>query len=729
MRNDIPAALPLIALVLGLASAPSLVDPQLFAWGLLAVAVLIALAGADCVRPRVRAATALLFAALGIYLSLGVAQRHQRETAVFTSIDESRFTTIDAPLDRDWSPRGSSFVLRTRGFTANGRRFDAALRIYARFPPPPMQLESHVRAEGFLRRNERGDYSLTLKSPRLMSYHGELRGPARWNRLLANRLRPHAEKHPTEVALVEALALGRGERLTDEVRDSFRRGGTYHLLVFSGLQIALAAALLAMLLRWIGAPRASDWLLLTFAITAPLFIGPTASVARAATGLGLYALSRIAKRPTSLQNLWCVAALLRLVIEPRDLTDVAFHLTYAGAGALLFVARGRRWLAHVVAAELAMTPLTLFHFHRFALGGSLVTLAMAPLIFAMLVVSALACAVPCDALFTLIAALHRLCGVMNGFAFSGFFTAPPLPAMACGFGLALLALLLDVRWRPHAIALALSIPLVTAAVLFHDRRAVDTPAVTFLDVDQGDAIVVRTGTRTLLVDGGGRNEDLRFGETQLLPLLVDRGIRRIDVVALTHAHPDHCGGLPAVLEQLDVGELWISPRRFRGDCATRLLEAARTSRTPIRLVRDGESRSLGDLRITAHVADRTFRRAPENNASLLLHLRAGVRTILLTGDIEREAEIYFSDRQLRSDVLKVAHHGSRSSTLDLFLDTVRPRVAVVSCGRRNLFGHPHPDVVARLGERGARLLRTDRDGTVELRLRDRHLFAIRERQP
>src|SRR5258708_35542627 len=143
-----------------------------------------------------------------------------------------------------------------------------------------MGMERFSRAEGFLRRSERGDAVLSVKSPRLMTYEGLLNPfvPAAWNRRLTNRLRPFSPSHPTEVALVEALALGRGERLSDDVRDSYKRGGTYHLLVFSGLQIAFAAALIALALRWLHAPRASDWSLLVFSIAAPLFIGPTASV-------------------------------------------------------------------------------------------------------------------------------------------------------------------------------------------------------------------------------------------------------------------------------------------------------------------------------------------------------------------------------------------------------------------------------------------------------------------
>src|SRR5438128_11903164 len=108
---------------------------------------------------------------------------------------------------------------------------------------------------------------MTVKSARLLTYKGQRSRwqPATWNRQLVLRLRPDAATHPTEVALVEALALGRGERLSDAVRDSYKRGGTYHLLVFSGLQIAFAAGAITLLLRWLHAPRTADWSLLGFA--------------------------------------------------------------------------------------------------------------------------------------------------------------------------------------------------------------------------------------------------------------------------------------------------------------------------------------------------------------------------------------------------------------------------------------------------------------------------------
>lgn len=633
---------------------------------------------------------------------------HVRDRENRTPVDDTSFVTITAPIDHDWTIRNSLRVNRFNGI-------NQPLTIYARFAPPPIGMHSKVRAEGFLRRNDRGAWSLTLKSDRLVTYEGELRwfDPQRWNRALTARIEPLADDHPTEVALIEALALGRGERLSDDVRSSFRRGGTYHLLVFSGLQIALAAATLAWLLRWLHAPRASDWLLLVLAIVAPLFIGPTASVSRASIAIALYAISRIAKRPTSLENLWCVAALMRLVIAPADIADCAFHLTYAGAGALLFIARRRAWWIAPLAAELVIVPLTLFHFHQYAIGGSVMTLAMTPLIFAMLVASAAVFVYP--GAIVAITILHRLCTFLNdlGAHASGFYAAPPPAVLIAG---ALAALTAIALLRNRALALVV-IALVCIATVFRPIHRRDTE-VTALDVGQGDSILVRADDKVLLVDGGPRPDGL-------VPLLADRGIHRIDVVALSHAHPDHCGGLPEVIENLRVGSVWITPRRFRDECAQRMLDACIRTATPVHIVRDGERLALGPIHATAMTQDMTFRRSPENNSSLVLRLQLQSRRVLLTGDIEREAESALLERMKACDILKVAHHGSRSSSTAAFLDAIHPRVALVSCGRHNLFGHPHPTVIDALRRRGVHVWRTDRDGSVTIAIEGRQIDTFR----
>ena len=701
MRSDLPAAVPLIAYAVGLACGHSYATALRFA----AIALLLFFG----VR-RVSAALAVLALAAGIASATHHRAVRAADEAMLDALPPERFITVEAPLDADWRQRGESYALRTRWR-------GLPLTIYARFEPPPFALERSVIAEGFVRKNERGEAVMTVKSAQLLHYAGRRSDwhPATWNRRLVLRLRPFATAHPTEVALVEALALGRGERLDDAVRDGYKRGGTYHLLVFSGLQIAFAAGVIALLLRWLHAPRASDWLLLAFAVLAPLFIGASASVSRASIGVALYALSRILHRPTTIENLWCVAALLRLIVAPDDLTDAAFHLTYVGAGALLFITR-RRWLVPV-AVEMAITPLTLFHFHQYALGGSIVTLLLTPVIFAMLVASVVCCAAPGAATLALVGLLHRLCTAVNGlvsFAF-GWFAAPSVATMIVAYGGALLAIaFLRGRWRAAAMLALFALPLGSA--LWRGTRDAGAPRLTALDVGQGDAILLRAPGHALLVDTGPEG-------APLLPMLADRGVRRLDAVVLTHVHPDHCGGLPLVIAQRSVGSVWISPRRFRGDCAQRVLEACAERGVPIHLVREGDEAAFGPLAIRALVASRTFKRSPENNASVVLRVRAGRWTVLLTGDVERDAEASLADRDVGADILKVAHHGSRTSTSPPLLAAVHPRLALISCGRHNMFGHPHPDTLRTLGEASVRTWRTDRGGSIDVELGGAHLLV------
>ena len=719
MRSDVPAALPLIAYAAGLTLGHSYAEGA----GLAVVAMLFL-----AIR-RTRMAVACLALVGGVCAAVHARAAIAIDDAALVPLITDRFVTVVAPIDHDWSARGDAHILRCDRFVADGVRVDQPLAIYARFTPAEIGTERTVRAEGFLRRNDRGNLGLTVKSPILMRYEGTLNtlSPAAWNRALANRVRPFAGAHPTEVALVEALALGRSERLSDDVRDSYKRGGTYHLLVFSGLQIAFAAALIALALRWLRAPRTADWSLLIFSVIAPLFIGPTASVSRATIGIGLYALSRILHRPTTLENLWCVAALVRLIIAPHDLAEPAFQLTYGGAGALLFAgkafAAGRaRWIAYAGAAEMSITPLTLFHFHQYALGGSVMTMLLTPVVFAMLVVSMMICAIPGTPLFWLLGALHSICAFINALAAPvwGFFAAPPLAALITGYALALLAIAcLRGRLRAGAILVAMLIPIIAAIIA--GRRDVAVPRLTMLDVGQGDALLLRSPRHVVLIDAGGRLGDSHFGESELLPMLVDRGVRRIDVAVLTHVHPDHCGGLPAVLANLDVGSVWISPRRFRGDCAQRVLAVCSTRAIPIHLVRDGDASVVGAMSLRAFVADRTFKHSAENNSSIVLRAVIGRWSALLTGDVERDAEEMLATRDVHADILKVAHHGSRTSTTTPLLDAVRPRIALISCGLHNTFGHPHPSVVDALRARGVRTWRTDRNGSIDLDFLDRRL--------
>jgi competence protein ComEC len=234
-----------------------------------------------------------------------------------------------------------------------------------------------------------------------------------------------------------------------------------------------------------------------------------------------------------------------------------------------------------------------------------------------------------------------------------------------------------------------------------------------LDVGQGDAILLRWRRSAVLVDGGGTFDITAadFGRTRLVPKLLDRGIARLDAVLLTHPHPDHALGLFSVLEELPVGELWMSSGADENEFLERLSGAAARRRVPVRRLETGDRMSLGGARLQVlHSGGRPRKTDAINNQSVIVRVARDGRSALLTGDagapVERDLAV---DGSLSAaDLLKVGHHGSRTSTSAELLAAVRPRVAVLSCGRRNRFGHPAPEVVSRIENARISLLRTDR---------------------
>ena len=236
--------------------------------------------------------------------------------------------------------------------------------------------------------------------------------------------------------------------------------------------------------------------------------------------------------------------------------------------------------------------------------------------------------------------------------------------------------------------------------------------VSFLNVGQGDAIFVETPDGVqVLIDGGPDDTVVRaLGE------VMDPRDRSIDMVVGTHPDADHVGGLSRVLARYTVGSVLMTENEGTSEAWKRFKEAALAEGSPVLYARYGQLFVLGaSTTLRVLLPDRNPGNFESNASSIVLQLRYGSSTFLFTGDAPRAIEEYLIDRDgstLKSTVLKVGHHGSRTSTSKLFLDEVNPAFAVISSGKNNRYGHPHREVIELLRKRGITTLNTAASGTI-----------------
>ena len=531
------------------------------------------------------------------------------------------------------------------------------------------------------------------------------------------------------------------------------------------------------LLIWI--LKRSEFLLLSISVkkwaaglTIPLILfyafiaGGGMSVIRAMIMLITFLFSILFNRERNLLHTLALAAFLILLFSPPSLFDVSFQLSFLAVLSILYLVprileglkkegdslpskitwEKRAWkyikisLLVTAVATLGTGPFVVLHFNRISPIGLVTNLFIIPwvgfvIVPLSLVASILSFFLSPIATFlininhVITLTLLRVLSFFASFPFASFFVSTPT---ALEIILFYFLLFLTVHLKKERVARYLfvgSCVILVFNLAFWNLKNhfQKNLTLTFIDVGQGDSILVEFPKgKTMLIDGGGLRED-RFdiGKNVIAPFLWKKKIRRIDFLVLTHPDPDHLKGLNFIASHFSIGQFWDNGIRANSEAYQQLENTL--SRKGIKRVSLNENSPPQEIHgvhisfLNPPVRSPSISALPAssflNNSSLGMKVQLGNIKVLLVGDIEKEAEyrILREDFPLRADILKIPHHGSLSSSTSHFLESVRPSYAILSVGERNIGRLPHPEVIKRYQELGAKIYRTDNHGAITIR--------------
>lgn len=550
-----------------------------------------------------------------------------------------------------------------------------------------------------------------------------------------------------DAPMARALLLADMHLIEPAIRRRWSRSGLVHLLSVSGVHVAIIAAALLMLGRVLRLSHRAA-VLLAVGVTAVYvgILGLPPPAVRAAVMFCAVLIAKLRQRPASEWSVLTLGALLPVLVDPAAPLDLGWQLSVLGVVALAASGRFarrqgwkgvewsislRRELLASSVASLASTPLIAWYFGTISLIAPLTNLVAAPLVAALqpTLFLALLCSPDLRVARFVAGAAHPLLVMLDGIAAAG--AAPSwaatdlaptlLQALLGGLLVAgLLAAMVQRDGAPPLLMAALSAVL----LMWHGVWGTfgsGVMEVHFLNVGQGDAAAIRTPRgRWILIDAGGGPPGVDHGQRTVLRYLRRLG-GPVEIFILSHPHLDHVGGAPAVIGTARP-RLFLDGAYAGGSGAYRAsLESAAVHDVEWRRVHPADTLRVDGvlLRFLAPDSAWTVGLRDANLASTIVRVEYGQTRVLFVGDAELEEEEWLLQHTpsewLRAEVLKVGHHGSRTSSGSALLDAIMPSLALVSVGRGNRYGHPSPDVLREFDRRGVRVVRTDIAGTTVVR--------------
>ena len=548
-----------------------------------------------------------------------------------------------------------------------------------------------------------------------------------------------------------AILLGDKAQMDSEIKELYQINGIAHILAISGLHLSfIGLGFYRFVRRMTGSYVVGGTVGITFLGLYILMVGSSVSAVRAlimyVIRVGADISGRVYDAPTAV----AVAAAAVICWRPLAFYDVGFQLSFGAICGVIFlyqtlernelIVKRNKSVTASACLQIATLPIILYHYYEMPVYSIFLNLAVIPLMSVLLAMgllgSALCVILPdvgsfclflCRGILRLFEIFCQVCSELPGYR---VITGKPEVMGIIIYYLCLLVVGIAVYGKSvrHVQAGIMAVG-VTALILSCPAVNYRGMEATFLDVGQGDGIFIREKEIACLIDGGS-SDISKVGQYCIEPFLKARGVSCLDYVFVTHGDSDHISGLKELIMRQDRGisiKCMVFPeKKFWDEELKELCTMAERSGIRTAIIRLGQQITGKNLRIECLGPDDKKIEGTGNEASMILSVSYGELDLLFTGDVEGQGEEILTETLTKEyEILKVAHHGSRNSTGEAFLNKTSPILAVISAGKDNRYGHPHPETMQRLEEKGVFTLCTLKSGAIILKLRGKDVANLK----
>ena len=544
--------------------------------------------------------------------------------------------------------------------------------------------------------------------------------------------------------LLLAILLGDKDKLSEDIQESFKTSDLSHMLAVSGAHVSyIILGLTYVLQNSIIGKKNGKIVCIIFLLVFMAITNFTPSVTRACIMAILTLFSSIIYRKSDVYTNISVAALITLIFNPYSLLDLGFQLSYGGTiGIIIFIKRIQekksnskvinyiKQMALVsIYANIIIIPIMMYHFNTVSFTFIISNIMASPILGIIVITGFLfiIASITVKPLTRLIAIfikpilsiLIKISQICSKLPFSNILVVTPYMFNVISYYAIILYCIKSKKNNKCKIIICLLIVLILINFIIYIFP--QKLRIFFIDVGQGDStLIITPDKKTVLIDGGG-SDSFDVGKKVLLPYLLDRRILKIDYVLISHFDTDHCGGILTIMEKVKVKNIIISEQAVHSENYERFKKLMIHKKIRLIEVKKGDKIKIerySEFKILFPTS-RLLSENPLNNNSIVAQFNYNNFKMLFTGDIEKLAEqqiLKAEKAEIRADILKVAHHGSKTSSIPEFIKAVKPKIALIGVGKNNTFGHPNQQTIKNLENIKCRIYRTDLQGEIIIKI-------------